>query len=334
MEAINLDDKYNEIFRQYDLKVFNMYRARGAFMLETNQGLKLLKNFEGSKNHLEYENIIKETLYDRGFKNVDLLLRNKVGELITQDAASNKFIIKNWFLGEECNLRDLNDIKKAAYSLGNLHKALSHVKIPEEYQYTQSNSIELYEKHNRELKRVRTYVRDKKQRNDFELSFLNSYETFYEQGIKAVEILKKSNYDFLYQEALSNSMICHGNYTYHNIICMKDGTAITNYEKATKGLQIYDLYQLIRKTMEKNNWNQEYGAAIIQEYEKERTLSEESFTILYVLLLYPEKFWKIMNYYYNNKKCWISQRNIQKLHSLIEQRDVKNAFLKNFYQYK
>ena len=324
-----MDDKHSEVFRQYDLKVYNMYRARGAFLLETNQGLKLFKSFEDSENHLLYENKVKEVLVNKGFANVDMVLPNRDGGLITADSAGVKYIIKNWFEGEECNLKELKDIYAASKNLARVHDALEGV--GGEAAIFQSHLEEVFDKHNKELKRAKTYIWNKKQRNDFELNFLLAFDFFYEDAKKALKLLKDYDYDSFYKESMLKGLGCHGNYTYHNILITKEGVAITNFEKCCIGVQIMDLYQLFRKCMEKNNWDKNYGHTILNGYTSVRNISKEEYSILYLLLLYPEKFWKVTNYYINNKKSWISKRNIEKLTILQEQASYKNEFLKEFF---
>jgi hypothetical protein len=46
------------------------------------------------------------------------------------------------------------------------------------------------------------------------------------------------------------------------------------------------------------------------------------------LFLYPEKYWKQLNYYYNANKAWIPARNTDKLRVLEEQEEARQAFLK------
>lgn len=326
-----MDDKHSEVFRQYDFKVYNLYRARGAFLLETNQGLKLLRNFEDSENHLLYENKVKEVLVNKGFTNVDLVTPNRNGDYITADALGNKYLIKDWFTGEECNLKDIKDIYAAAKSLANLHMALQG--INEQYpegNVNQPNLSDVLDKHNKELKRVKTYIWNKKQRNEFELNFLLAFDFFFEDAKTATALLESVKYEKLYQDSLLKGMGCHGNYTYHNILILKDGVAITNFEKCCCGVQILDLYQLLRKCMEKNNWDANYGHMILDGYQSVKTISKDEYNILYLMLLYPEKFWKVTNYYINNKKSWISKRNIQKLTILQQQTPAKQEFLKEF----
>ena len=204
---------------------------------------------------------------------------------------------------------------------------------------------------------MKAYIRDKRQKNEFELSYLNYYETFYEQGLMAAKYLSGSAYPRLMENAIREQRVCHGNYTYHNIIMLRSKAealskvyvppgwinrqplsvtelstaeghiATTNFEKSYIGLQIYDLYQFIRKVMEKNDWDILYGSNIIEAYDRIKVISKEELRILYLLLLYPEKFWKITNFYYNGKKSWISGRNTQKLNIIGEQNDKKNMFL-------
>lgn len=328
-----MDDKHVEVFRQYDLKVYNLYRARGAFLIETNQGLKLLKNFEGSKNHLLYENRIKEVLVQNGCKNIDLVVPNKAGEYITEDSTGVSYIVKNWFLGEECNLKDLEDVYQSSSNLARLHVAMKGISISEEERayVTQTSILECFEKHNRELKRVRSYVRDKKQRNEFEVNFLTMYDSFYEEAVRATGYIAKSSYEELAKESVEQGYTCHGSYTYHNLLKHKDTIATTNFEKACLGVQVTDLYQFMRKCLEKNDWSLEYGQSMIEGYNSVKPLSKKEWELLYIMLLYPEKFWKVTNFYFNNKKSWISKRNIQKLLSLEEQSPLKTKFLQDMF---
>ncbi|HEX3077030.1 MAG TPA: CotS family spore coat protein [Lachnospiraceae bacterium] len=324
-----MEDRHEEIWKQYDMEIHNVYRARGAYILETSQGLKLYKNYEGSENKVEFEQSVKEHLFLTGYTNVDLYMRNLAGELVSSDSLGGKYVIKNWFMGEECNLKDERDIIAAARNLANLHNHMKNIRIEDanlKDKYT-SNLISQFDKHNRELKRVRSYIREKKQKNEFEVCFLSSYVEFYEQGLEALDILKQSDYMKQLEECQKHNIVCHGNYIYHNIIMGNAGIATTNFEKVCISVQMFDLYGYIRKVMEKNNWNIPIGTLILNEYNRTRTISMEELRILYVLLLYPEKFWKVTNFYYNARKSWVPQRNIQKMISLQEQVKEKMLFL-------
>ena len=356
-----MEDRSQEVLKKYSLKIYNIYRARGAFLLETDCGLKLFKGFEGTRNRAGFEDKVKEHLYACGYHNTDLFVRTIEDNIISEDSNGCLYIMKNWFWGEECNLKELSQIEMAAANLAKLHNTLVNVGFTkEQVEYNISDNLyQTFEKRNRELKRVRGYIRDKRQKNEFEISYLNYYNEFYDQGLSASERLINSAYTHLLSEAVKQRRVCHGNYTYHNIIMVKtkaeamdktyvppgwvnkqplsvtdlsecDGSIIatTNFMKAHIGIQISDLYQLVRKVMEKNDWDILYGSNMIEAYDKIKPISKAELNLLYILLLYPEKFWKITNYYYNGKKSWVSVRNIQKLNNIGEQNPKKDEFLR------
>ncbi|MDD3173388.1 MAG: hypothetical protein PHF63_06980 [Herbinix sp.] len=354
-----MEDRSQEALKKYRLKIYNIYRARGAFLVETDCGLKLFKCFEGSKNRALFENKVKEHLILCGYPNTDLFVKTLDEDILSEDGAGCQYIMKNWFWGEECNLKELSQIEMAAANLARLHSILRDVDFTKEQldHNISPDLMETFDKRNRELKRVKGYIREKKQKNEFELLYLNYYDTFYEQGIQAAERLAGSSYASLLEEAIRQHNVCHGNYTYHNIIMLKNKTdaitktfvppgwinkqplcvadlgsggsliATTNFEKSYIGLQISDLYQFIRKVMEKNDWDILYGSKIIEAYDRVKNISKQELNILYLLLLYPEKFWKITNFYYNGKKSWVSGRNTQKLSIIGEQNTKKEMFL-------
>ena len=51
------------------------------------------------------------------------------------------------------------------------------------------------------------------------------------------------------------------------------------------------------QVMEKNGWQSPLGKKVLAAYEKVRALSGKERQLLSVLLSYPEKFWKVTNYY-------------------------------------
>jgi hypothetical protein len=44
-------------------------------------------------------------------------------------------------------------------------------------------------------------------------------------------------------------------------------------------------------------------------------------------MAYPEKFWKIVNFYNNSRKSWIPGKNAEKLDKLIKQEPEKQKFV-------
>ena len=92
-------------------------------------------------------------------------------------------------------------------------------------------------------------------------------------------------------------------------------------------MQVSDLCNFMRKILEKHNWEEGLGMAMLREYEKGCPLTSGDRLQLYCRLSYPEKFWKQVNSYYNRRKSWIPVRNLEKLRTLEVQKEKKEQFL-------
>ncbi len=340
-----MEDRTQEIFSQYELKINHTYRIRGALLLDTDKGLKLLCATNSSESRLCFEDELKQRMLQNGYYNTDRFIRNQEGKISSVNTAGECFVIKDWFDAEECNIYKEERIVSAASNLAQMHQAMEGIQSLEEQKPYQMQIPlpELFSRRNREMKRVMMYIRERKQKSPFEVQYLNMWNQFYEDADKASKRLEAFPYQREMERAIEKGSICHGSYNYHNILFLKDQTvhstkfyaaeageskiATTNFEKAVIGLQITDLYQFLRKVMEKNNWDYLLAENILQEYQKIRVLSKKEQEILQILLEYPEKFWKLTNFYYNNKKSWIPQKNIQKLTSLEKQQRMKQEFL-------
>lgn len=364
-----MDDKIEEILAQYPVQIESRKRIRGAILLETREGQYLLREYNGSASRLEREERIKESLMSHGYRKVDKALANKQGELLTRDGSGNIWLMKRWFAGRECDLKDAKQVCRAMSHLAMLHLWMSEQhEVDVRTQQTENaekltpsgreaifdsgelassdretdlggeelqaaevtafTPIDFFGRRNRELKRVHTYIRKKRRKNEMELALLDAFAHYYEQGCEAEQLeTAEHNYDYLQREAAEQGKLMHGSYNYHNIIFQGREVVTSNFENAKVGIQIMDLYGFLRKTMEKNGWKQDLGRRMIASYEEKRSLSEEERHLLYTLLLYPEKYWKQCNFYYNGKKSWMSSKSYEKLLRIRGQEEGRIQFL-------
>lgn len=323
-----MNDRGLKILEQYDLKIISTKRGRGSYICETDKGKKLLTEFTGSGKRLVFQNKVLNLLKERGFVNVDYILENMEGSLVSKDRDENGYVVKDWFEGKECDTKNEEDIAIAVGNLARLHQDLFMEVNEEDLIYQGSDLIEELERHNQELKKVRTFMRSRRGKNPFESRFLESFSMFYQQAEEVVERLKSSSYEKLRAESLKSGQMIHGNYNQHQILIGREGVATTNFEKCRYDIQVNDLYQFLRKILEKQNWNITIGMHMLDEYHCVKKISKMEQEHLMLRLSYPEKFWKLANQYYNMNKAWIPQKNVEKLQALIEQQEQRNCFLK------
>ena len=326
-----MDDKLDEVIKRYPVIVKSRRRIRGAVLLDTDKGIYMAKIYTASRKRLLFEEKVKMALTSAGYGNVDYAIKNIDDELLTDDGSGNKWILKKWYNGVECDIKDIKKVLLASSNMAVIHKLMVIGSEEDIQPPVKTNKLDietLFMRHNKEIKKVHGYIREKRQKNEMEICLLNSYKNFSEQGIMAEEFLKESGYNCLCRESVKQGRVLHGSYNYHNIMLAGEQVITTNFEKADIGLQVIDLYGFIRKVMEKNSWNMEMGIQAIEAYKKERGLGSEEQRVLYALLLYPEKYWKLVNFYYNGKKSWMSSKNYEKLKRICSQEQERHEFLK------
>lgn len=318
-----VDDKQEQTIVKYGFQVKNRYRVRGAVLLDTDQGLRMLRQYDRLGEHFAFENRIKEHLAQKGFSMTDRVVNNLEGESVTEWETGEKYVMYQWYAGSECDYRSRQNLSQAAANLGRLHLALRG--MTGEPVHLEENLLERYSRRGRELKRVYRFMKEKKRKSRFELYALSCYPEFAKKAQAAEKKLAQSEY--FRKRGRETQDLCHGEYNYHNLIMTADGVATTNFERLYFGMQLMDLAYFFRKVMEKNNWDTEKGKAVLESYQAVAGLSGEEREFLWIILSYPEKYWKLMNHYINGKKTWISDKNMEKLKAVKEQEQAKENFL-------
>ena len=409
-----MDDRYDEVLEKYDFSVSKMSRARGAMVLWTDKGIKLLCETHASAGRLVWENKVKNHLKENGFERIDTFVINMDQTISTLSRNGVRYLVKDWFNGRECDLCNLSEVRLAASNLARLHISLQKARFGagenivseragtsagkgadasaskgadasagkgagasagkgadastgkgadasagkgagtsagkgadasagkgagasaskgtdeggseradasavEGTAATKEDTLAIFVKHNRELNHIRNYLKGKKFRNEFESRLLSAYPALYGQANESVEGIKNIS--------LGQVNIIHGSYTYHNVIMCEDGIATTSFDKCTYGYKLMDLYYFLRKTMEKNDWKEPYGMAVLEGYDEVYTLENYEKQALACLLAYPEKFWKLASHYMNGKKTWLSVKNMEKLELILAQMEARQDFI-------
>lgn len=325
----NRYDKGLSVLEQYDLVSDNTYRGRGTLLCQTAQGLKMIQPYTGSVKRLEKINQILEHLQKMGHKNLDQILRNKEGNLTSVDADGYTYLVKNWFVGKECDVRSEREILLTMRRMAQVHKDLF---LSLEDSCEKENLLEEYKKHNQQLKKIRIYIRKRKQKSLFDYRYLASVERYLDYGSQALLRLEQSDYKEICQQDSETGSICHGMCNQHNFLMLSDGTAMVNFDHFFAGGHMSDVAQFLRKIMEKYNWNLELAHKMLNSYDQIIPISKGEWKQLGIRMSYPEKYWKIANFYYNSNKAFQPEKNMEKLERFILQEKSWNDFLKTFFE--
>lgn len=325
----------NSILDQYDIAVSGTHKTRGAILCDTDKGLLLLKEVVISKAKIPALLELYESLESQSYVQADFPVKNKEGEYVSLTEDGSRYMVKCWAVGRECDIRRTGELLKAAGNLAKLHLMM---RGKAEYSAPAAGHMkEEYMRHNRELKKVRKFMRGVSPKGEFEFAFLKYFDGMYQWADTALHVLESSAYNRLYEESIENSYMIHGEYNYHNILMEQlPGTKFlmtTNFERFRRDVQMEDLYYFLRKVLEKQGWKERLGDNMINAYSAIRPISKEEIEYLKIRFIYPEKFWKLADSYYRSNKAWISVKSIEKINTAIRQTEEKERFLNNIFSF-
>lgn len=320
------DEKFNTVLEQYSLEIKQMYKFGGALYLETEQGFFMLRQRNLKEGRAVFEEKIKELILGNGFEKIDTAVKNKEDKYVTEGTYGETYILRHWYRGEECDLTNQEEAFRAVCALGRIHRCMWGLEAMET-PYVAKTVSEKFTGRTGEMRRLVSYLRKLKQKNKFETYMEGLLPVYLEQAYRAQEYLNKSYDETLLNDAVVGGGIFHGAFTGHNLI-MGEEPAIVNFEKAKLGPKVYDLYHFLRKCGEKNRWNSDFLERLIEGYCSENLLDDREINVLNAQLMYPEKFWKTVNMYYNGKKTWVPGKVEEKLYEVCDLQVNKEDYIK------
>lgn len=364
-------DKGLSVLAKYGLVSEKTYRGRGALLCQTQQGLKMIRPYAGSADRVEKIYDLLEHLRETGHTQIDQFLRNEEGSLVSTDKDGISYIVKDWWDDRECDARSGSDVIKAVKTLACVHKNMFlpfeekrkeqlSVQVPSsdeavltEMGHASDTDLEqkteiiskrqgdkelhgpdlrdVYRRHNQELKKIREFIRKRKQKNSFEYMCLEHMPRYMEYGQETLHRLMKSSYEEMRLEDKEKRCVCHNACTQHSFLMAKEGVILVNYEHYCYDNHMADLAQFMRKVLEKHAWNRNLADKIIKGYDEVNPLSKDQYEQLVLRLSYPEKFWKIVNFYYNNNKAFFPERNVEKLIHQMENESNWLTFIEHLH---
>lgn len=293
----------------------------------------MLKEYRGRTEKLELLFQLQGKLKDS--LRTDTLIRTKEGALFVKDIDNSVYILEEQVEGKECSYKNEEDIVKACGAMAKLHLKFMTPQSEKICMMPVFFYADEMERHTIECKRVRNYLRKLHNKTEFERALLKEYDYFLEKAVAVTRRAREESQAEYEAYVNSNGLYCHGDYQYHNVIFGKGSggayTGIVNLEHFAHDAGARDFYLLFRKISEKCDWSLDMAQSMLDAYQNRRVFPPIEWRSLCLRLEYPEKFWKIINFYYNSRKSWMPNRNYDKLESLIRQEKNREKLLNKFF---
>lgn len=274
-------------------------KQRAVFKIDYKNSSYCLKKVYYDEENLLYVYSAMEWLFRNGVNVPKLLPTIDKNRFITFN--NMLFILTPWVEGVKCNFDDKNHIALSAKTLGKLHRT-SKKFTPIEGSAMRIGIEDFHlsiSKHFNQLLECANLATNYKDK--FSRLILKNLDYNLELAKLSLEISSSIN-----NKNLTTSL-CHGDYVNKNIIINSQNNVwLIDFDKCKYDYSSHDISYFLRRFLRRpnTNWSLSLTTDIINNYEKENSLTDSDYKYVLAYLAFPQKFWKISRDYYRNiKKC-------------------------------
>lgn len=327
-------DLSEDFFKAINLKITDVTPLRKVFILQTEEGRKILKNIDYSIERLEFinecinavrnkvPNVMKLRNFDNG--KCYFLWKDKV------------YVIMDLIEGREVTFTNPLEVKMCGRLIASIHKEstnfiedISKALNRDLKNLMEKSLVERFEDALLDIKNIKRMVSSYRYKKEFDKIFLENVDEHIVEMEKALELISFSGYS-TFREDINRLSICHNDLAEHNFIIKDEKVNLIDFDYCTIDLRIVDLADFILKGIKNVAFDIEKAIEAIESYNEVYPLSKEEYKMLYISLLFPRDFYSLVRDYYHRQKSWEEEVFVNRFKNKLENEDFRRDFLENY----
>lgn len=303
---MDMEDMYEKILWEgYGLRFYSGTRTRTGLVCKTDKGLRELKKARERINSIRYAHDVKECLYRNGFTVISRFYNTMDGQpCFVKDGTL--YVLEELLPSTPLEEDGKESFIRGAETLGKMHHCAKGL----ESSFVQWDKERLpvqFSKRRVELAKIKRRIQRQGGYDAIDLLVMENYETYMEQTIQAEELLQKANYHALADKAEAEGTFCHHSYKGENLRVGDDQRLfVGGFEGCNSDIPLLDLAAYLKRYMKKTDGEKDGVKQMLEAYQKNNPISENERILLQALTIYPDKFLRLINEYYNKRRACVS----------------------------
>lgn len=327
-------ERYNlnpNLLSNYDLDIKKITQVRQVFKLEGDQGIYCLKKCHYKVDQLLFIYSAMEHLIMHGFDRVGRILLNENNLPYVVDNGI-VYYVGEWIDGKECSYKSKAELKAATLAMAEIHRASKGFKpiegscIREEWGKWPDN----FRRRLKQMLEFKDFLMKKPLLTEFDQVYLVGVDYFYQEGLRALEILAHSEYFELVRQAKEDLCFCHHDMAHHNVIMKEKKAYLIDFDYCIYDVRIHDLGSLILRNIKRANWDIRKAEFILNIYNSVNPLQRRELKVLHGFMRFPQDYWQAAYTYYAENIGRPEKVLRKKLERNIRGRYSREQFFWNF----
>jgi len=204
-----------------------------------------------------------------------------------------------WIRGQEVNFRSMQQLAASSRSLAEFHEATRGFE-PKGYRPEMLfDMVPRFRDRRDELAQWKRRLERKSRKDDVDLLYLKLIDPYLEQADRAIGVMKGPSVraHLLYEE--EDPVLCHLDLTPYNMVWAQNGQVyLIDLDFCSFGPRTLDVAHLLRRALQRSEWEEGVARHVLVNYNSLRMMSLAEYELLYGLLLFPHRFWRIAYQHY------------------------------------
>lgn len=314
-----MEDIYTKILWEgYGLRYYGGTRTRTGLLCKTDSGLRELKKARVRKQDILFANDIKKGLYRNGFSGICLffpaldgqpfykwdgtyyLLEEPMPQQNMEEQKPETFLVGAAVLGR------MHHCGKGCHSL---YARWDKERLPSYFAKRQS-----------ELAKIRKRIQRSHGYSPMDLIVLKEYGHFMEKAQQAQVFLAKADYGVLVEKTEEEGGFCHNSFKGDHLRKNEDGNVfVGGFEGCSADVPALDVASYLRRFMRKTDGDIKVLEGMLKAYEDACPLSEQERQLVLAMVIFPDKFMKLMNEFYNKRQVCVSPAMEERLQEAAQE---------------
>lgn len=326
-----------DVLDNYSIEAVDISKVGDGFRVYTSDGDLFLRRIRHGRDSIQKLSSVAAFLSGKGFYSMPRYVKTRDERLFVKHRHSY-YYMTDYLEGTGININDPQELMECLKTLIEFHRCASGIEGARYFQAPGNlkNWPLIFMEHCSKLSWYKRIIEKKNIQSDFDKSYYLNIDLYRNLGMKAMELLNRSNFHILSENAAKHRSIFINKLSGKNLICSKEGKVyILDISTAEMDTATNSLGRIIRKVMKSDNylWKFEGAGDIIEYFREAIDLSEEDIMGLLAFIIFPFEFCKIGRKRYEKHKYWSEEKYMKKLDKQLKYRDLTLKFLDDYAAY-
>lgn len=321
-----------ELMQTWNYQAKRIEPIRDVYKVSTTRGTVALKGNLLPPEQMQFIHSFLHYLQDQGFTQVLTAIPTPDGrDFIVMEGVV--YSLYHWIDGKRPNFRHLDELNDACRALAKMHHACTgfHPPAGSRPRKRWGRLIDIHKKRRHDLTQFAEIAKEKRYPSRFDREYLKHLPDYLNLADQSLALLNADEYNNLVHEGKQKGYVCHGDVAERNFIRTPDGeTWIIDLDSCRLDLPVMDLVKFTRRILKKSHWSPNVAQNVISSYHQVYPLSPEEIRLFEAMIMFPQKFWRIADRYYNKSKFFSEEKAYLKLKNVLRQKDDFLKFLDNY----